>query len=49
MPSSSSGAGRLAWPPVFAVVLSGLWPAFRRAERTPPGGIDVAVLRRPRA
>jgi hypothetical protein len=25
---------RLAWLPVFAVVLSGLWLAFRRAERT---------------
>ncbi len=26
-------AERLAWLPVFAVVLSGLWLAFRRAER----------------
>ena len=27
-------AERLAWLPVFAVVLSGLWLAFRRVERT---------------
>jgi len=27
-------AERLVWLPVFAVVLSGLWLAFRRAERT---------------
>jgi branched-subunit amino acid transport protein len=27
-------AERLAWLPVFAAVLSGLWLAFRRAERT---------------
>jgi hypothetical protein len=26
-------AERLVWLPVFAVVLSGLWLAFRRAER----------------
>jgi hypothetical protein len=25
-------AGRLAWLPVFAIMLSGLWLAFRRAE-----------------
>ena len=26
-------AERLAWLPVFAITLSGLWLAFRRAER----------------
>jgi hypothetical protein len=26
-------AERLAWLPVFAIVLSGLWLAFRRVER----------------
>jgi hypothetical protein len=26
-------AERLAWLPVFAIVLSGLWLTFRRAER----------------
>ena len=26
-------AERLAWLPVFAIVLAGLWLAFRRAER----------------
>ena len=36
-------AERLAWLPVFAIVLSGLWLAFRRAERAlgqPSGGGD---------
>jgi hypothetical protein len=36
-------AERLAWLPVFAIVLSGLWLAFRRAERAlgqPSGGED---------
>ena len=40
-------AERLAWLPVFAIVLSGLWLAFRRAERLgraerqPGRGLDL--------
>jgi hypothetical protein len=30
---ANSAISRLAWLPVFAIVLSGLWLAFRRVER----------------